>query len=60
MTDEEIKAAVEARIAKEEAAGIPRTITDPKILAALGRIVADDRERRAREGTAAQRKSEAS
>jgi hypothetical protein len=60
MSNEDIKAAVEARIAREEAAGIPRTIIDPKILAGLGRIVADDRERRARQGTAAQRKSQAS
>ena len=36
MTDDEIKAAVAARLDAEEAAGQPRTITNPKILADLG------------------------
>ncbi len=41
MSPEEIKAAVAARIDAEEVAGIPRTISDPAVLADLARIVVE-------------------
>jgi hypothetical protein len=41
VTDDKIKAAVRARIAAEEAPGIPPTVTDPAVLAALAAIIED-------------------
>ncbi len=45
MTDDEIETAVQARLDAEEAAGIPRTITNPVVLAELARIIEDAEER---------------
>jgi hypothetical protein len=41
MTRDEIIAAARAAVDAEEAAGVPRTIADPKVLADLARIVRD-------------------
>jgi hypothetical protein len=41
VTGDEIKAAVTSRLDAEETAGIERTISDPRILASLARIVND-------------------